>query len=541
MKLNRYFLALMCGVFAFSACSDIDEQFPESGTLLSGQLQEVNTIAPERAKAAFTGMFTPIGTPALLFERGDDWGILTALFSADAEGADLCIPDSGYNWFSVCGELSSRNADYANPYIRYAHFYNEIARCNDFIVSFPPIDEITNEETRHMVAQAYALRGWCYLLLAPNFQFNYQIAADKPCVPIVTESTEDVTMNPRASVAEVYDQIMSDFNIALSNIEGYTRSTKMNIDANVVNGLLARACMDMGKYSEAAAYAAKAAEGYTPASIAEVSKPTFMDISEHNWIWGFDQTVDQAQRYQFATTSSWLRSFSANSYSAGVAAYSCINKMLYDKIPASDVRKGWWVDENLESPLLDGLTWGGQGDVANLVIDDEKMAFLPYTNVKFGCDPIGTNSNAEDFPLMRVEEMILLRAEALYKSGSQAEGIKVLQDFVRTYRDPEYVYADLNGSFENELWLQRRVELWGEGFFTSDRSRLNKPLVRFLGTDASTNWSPAFRFNLEANDGWLLMRFPQPEMNTNFALVDNTDGQAPVMDQNGSLRDGVTD
>ena len=66
-------------------------------------------------------------------------------------------------------------------------------------------------------------------------------------------------------------------------------------------------------------------------------------------------------------------------------------------------------------------------------------------------------------------------------------------------------------------------------------------MVRFLGTAESTNVSPAFRFNMAADDGWLLMRFTNSEMNTNFGIVDNTEGELPKMDQNPNLRDGITD
>jgi hypothetical protein len=37
------------------------------------------------------------------------------------------------------------------------------------------------------------------------------------------------------------------------------------------------------------------------------------------------------------------------------------------------------------------------------------------------------------------------------------------------------------------------------------------------------------------------MRFTTSELNTNLAVVDNSEGTSPVMYQNGELRDGVTD
>ena len=543
MKYSKIFYLTLAGL-AFAACTDMDDIVPESGTMLASQVQETNLIAPTRATASFTGLFTQIGKPySMGYGKPDDWGFLMMGYCNDLESADALMPDSGYNWFSVCGEYSSRNANYRNPYIRYSAPYKLIADVNTFVSSYP--EDTEDQDAIHMIAQAKALRAYAYLSLAPAFQFSYETSADKPCVPIVTEATTEFTNNPRATVKEVYELILSDLDYAIEHLEGYTRPTKANIDQQVAYGLRARAYLNMAKYAEAAADAEKAAAGYTPASIAEVSRPSFMDISEHNWIWGYDMTTDLAQGGLYATSSSWLRSFSGWSYSAACQCYTMINKLLYDKITAGDVRKGWWVNEDLESPLLDGLTWlvdgKAKGDIANLEIDDVKLAFLPYTNVKFGCTTIGTVNNDEDSPLMRVEEMILIQAEGYAKSGNETKAKEILTNFVKTYREPNYSVDERGLSLADEIWFQRRVELWGEGFGIYDTKRLNKPMVRFHDDESSTNQPSNFCFNMAADDGWLLMRFPQGELNTNYGIVDNTDGTLPVKGQNPSLRDGVTD
>jgi starch-binding outer membrane protein, SusD/RagB family len=543
MKYSKIFYLTLAGL-AFAACTDMDDIVPESGTMLASQVQETNLIAPTRATASFTGLFTQIGKPySMGYGKPDDWGFLMMGYCNDLESADALMPDSGYNWFSVCGEYSSRNANYRNPYIRYRAPYKLIADVNTFVSSYP--EDTEDQDAIHMIAQAKALRAYAYLSLAPAFQFSYETSADKPCVPIVTEATTEFTNNPRATVKEVYELILSDLDYAIEHLEGYTRPTKANIDQQVAYGLRARAYLNMAKYAEAAADAEKAAAGYTPASIAEVSKPSFMDISEHNWIWGYDMTTDLAQGGLYATSSSWLRSFSGWSYSAACQVYTMINKLLYDKITAGDVRKGWWVNEDLESPLLDDLTWlvdgKAKGDIANLEIDDVKLAFLPYTNVKFGCTTIGTVNNDEDSPLMRVEEMILIQAECYAKSGNETKAKEILTNFVKTYREPNYSVDERGLSLADEIWFQRRVELWGEGFGIYDTKRLNKPMVRFHDDESSTNQPSNFCFNMAADDGWLLMRFPQGELNTNYGIVDNTDGTLPVKGQNPSLRDGVTD
>ena len=540
MKKTHIYIA---AALAMAGCGQMDELEPQGGIILSEQVQEVNSVIPSRADASFNGMFTKLGSPGSVTggSRPDDFGFIMMAFSNDIEAADVVLANSGYNWFSACGALTSRNADYANPYIRYAAPYNTIAAANEILKSYPSDTDVP--EIRHKIAQARAVRAFAYLNLVPYFQFGYAAGAENlPCVPLVTEKTTDFTDNPRASVADIYTLIISDLTYAIENLGDYQRTDKSRIDIQTAYGLRARAYMNMEAWALAVADASKAAAGYAPATMEEMSQPSFYDISEHNWIWGYDMTTDIAMKNPYATSSAWIRSFSGDGYSAGTQVYSCINNLLYDKIPATDVRKGWWVDESMESPLLSAVTWNGVSGnaVAALEIDNVKMKFLPYTNVKFGMSAVGGTLNDEDWPLMRVEEMLLIQAEGLARSGSEAQGKALLEDFVRTYRDPAYS-ADASGrSLTDEIWFQRRIELWGEGFSNSDTRRLNKPLVRFHEGKKS-NVPSAFRFNMTADDGWWLLRFTSSEMNTNLAIVDNTGGTQPVQDQNGGLRDGVTD
>lgn len=552
MKQTRY-IPVTAALAMLTLGSCMDEIEPQSGTLTNEQVEETTDVIPERAEALYTGMYTKLGDPLsfgrFTSDRPDDFSFIMMAISNDLEGSDVVTADNDYNWFSTCMEFSSRNADYANPYIRYRGVYDEISRAHDVINAYGEISDDMEASTRYMVAQAYAIRAFCYLNIAPYFQFNYQLVPDSPCVPLVTLETEDYANNPRATVRQIYEQIVSDLTTAINNLDGYTRPDKSKIDRQVAYGLRARAYLDMGMWAEAAADAAAAAEGYTPASMAEVSVPSFYDISDHNWIWGYDMTVDVASTFRYATSSAWIRPFSSYGYSAGTGVYWRISNLLYDKIPDSDVRKDWWLDESRYSPLLDGLTWTvgnvtltGQ-EIATETIDDVKMPFDPYTSVKFGMYTIGGTTNEEDWPFMRVEEMLLIQAEALIRSGNVNGGLSILNNFVQTYRNPEY-NATSSGyagrTLLDEIWFQRRVELWGEGFSTSDLRRLNKPLVRFHD-NAESNFPNAFQINFPSDDPWLLMRFCTDELNTNLAVVDNPAGTEPVSGQHGELRDGVTD
>ena len=158
-------------------------------------------------------MYTKLGDPLsygnFSSSRPDDFGFIMMAFSNDLEASDIAMPNIGYNWFSMCGDLTSRNADYANPYIRYRGVYDEVARAHDVMNAYGDVTEETSADVRARVGQAYAIRAFCYLNIAPYFQFRYAEHQEDPCVPIVTRETVDVANNPRATVKEVYDLILS--------------------------------------------------------------------------------------------------------------------------------------------------------------------------------------------------------------------------------------------------------------------------------------------------------------------------------------------
>mgnify|MGYP003447345591 FL=1 len=546
MNMKIYKISTMVlGGLMLASCSDIDEQIYSGGAFSKEQSQDIVNAIPTRVEATFNGMFTFMGNPAQNYgtrfssARADDFGFIMMALSQDFEGADMIGADNGYNWFSAACEYSSRTPSYANPYIRYVTPYTLIGMVKDILATIP--EDTEDASLINMKAQAKALRAYSYLSLAPYFQGSYETSKDKPCVPVLSDSV-DVINNPRATVEQVYNVIVEDLTWAIDHLDE-TRSSKAYVNANVAYGLRARAYLAMGKGAEAAADAEKAMQGYEPASIAEVSVPTFCDMEEHNWIWAIDITDDQANYYGYATAPSWLSAFCGDGYGAACGTTAMINKLLWDKIPATDVRKGWWIDENLHSPNWADLTWGtAKGDeIANLVLDDgSKVELPPYTNIKFGMKSgVGSTLNNNDWPLMRVEEMILIQAEGYAISGNEAKAKEILTNFVKTYRDPSYTIPS-GRTLRDEIWFQRRVELWGEGFAVSDARRLNKPIVRFHGPN-TTNYADAFQFNIAADDGWLNMRFPQSEKDNNSAIVDNTEGSLPVAGQNPNLRDGVTD
>lgn len=136
-------------------------------------------------------------------------------------------------------------------------------------------------------------------------------------------------------------------------------------------------------------------------------------------------------------------------------------------------------------------------------------------------------------PLMRVEEMKLIEIEA---AGMQdlTRGKQLLTEFAKT-RDPQYVYGKHNeayyntktSEFQNEVWWQRRVELWGEGFATFDIKRLNKGIIRSY---AGTNHIEGARWNTNSVPNWMVWTFIGTESGTNGGMTLNPDPVQPSED-----------
>ena len=109
-------------------------------------------------------------------------------------------------------------------------------------------------------------------------------------------------------------------------------------------------------------------------------------------------------------------------------------------------------------------------------------------------------------------------AEAQAMAGDPAAGAATLQNFVSTYRDPAYVCtATTKEQVQNQVWMQRRIELWGEGFSYFDIMRLKKGVDR-----RGAGFEEAFTFNIPAGDAALIYRIPQREMEGNPALSDDS-------------------
>ncbi|MBQ9386418.1 MAG: RagB/SusD family nutrient uptake outer membrane protein [Bacteroidaceae bacterium] len=443
-------------------------------------------------------------------DRHNDFGYASIMFLTDASGMDMVTEDNGYNW-ATTELVMRRNISLADYYVVWNYLYNQVMRCNSVIGRIAV--STTDSEMQFMLGQMYALRAFCYWNLAQLYQFNYQGNESKPCVPIITEANQaDALANgvARSTVAQVYELIQSDINKAIRMLNaaqnaGQVRADKRIIDLSVAYGIRARINLTMGNWG-AAADDAVSAINYSsarPATIQELSAPAFWSADEPNWMWGIIVNEDDP------IVESGIVNFPSmmGSFNYGYSWYSGgnkINRSLFNSISSTDVRKGWWIDDAGYSPNLTNEQIAFIADYFGEELIQVK--FAPYKNES------GTDINANDIPLMRIEEMYLIIAECKARMG-QADAVQVLENFVTTYRDPQYSFATPAAdaqSLVDEIWRQRRIEFWGEGLSWFDIMRLGKGVDRRDG-----GFQDHVIYNVAPGDAVLLWPIPEREIDTN--------------------------
>lgn len=374
-----------------------------------------------------------------LFEYGTTYANIgyRALQCQDDMMADDVVsrPAYGFNSSYQFNDIAIPN----NSRTSFAWYliYKTIDNCNTAIA----IDG-DSEEFFQAKGQALALRAFCYLHLAQHYQFTYLKDPTAPCVPIYTEpTTSETAPKAKSTVAQVYQRVFDDLNLAQSYLKNYTRKgdwQKFKPNTNVVNGLLARAYLLTGQWEEAAKAAAAARQGYSlMTTTAEYEG--FNNVSNKEWIWGHPQTLAQSDAsYNFY----YLDATYVGAYSSFMA-----DPHFRDTFSEGDIRLGLF-------------QWMREG-------------YLGYKKFHMRAD------DTADIVLMRASEMLLIEAEALAREGFPEKAVIPLNELRHARGLGDY---DLTGKSQddvvNEILMERRRELWGEGFSITDILRTQQSVKR---------------------------------------------------------------
>ncbi len=440
--------------------------------------------------------------------RPYDWGYGSLMHVRDCMTEDMVVAPSGYDWYTAWEFNQYLDEGKMTQQYVWTYYYKQVLTANNLIGA---IDiENASEQMRVYYGMGLAFRASAYLDMARMYEFLPNGAVSSVnldgndvlglTVPIVTnETTEEQSRNnPRVPHADMFDFIMSDLDKAEEYVGSSAREGKTLIDITVIWGLKARAYMWDENYPKAAEYARKTIDSnaYRPLSREEWLSTTsgFNDLSLPSWMWGAQAVKeDECVQSGILNWTAWMSNEAVYGYAAG-GPYLSINRSTYDRMNDRDFRK-----LSFKAPEGSGLA--GQEPVLDRVWAAELPA---YASFKFRPG----NGNTSDYnvgsatalPLMRIEEMYFIEAEAVAHTAP-AQGKALLENFMKTYRYATYSCkaADAEGIID-EIFFQKRVELWGEGQSYFDYKRLDKGVTRGY---TGTNFQQTAQFNVVGRPAWM--------------------------------------
>ncbi|WP_443937137.1 RagB/SusD family nutrient uptake outer membrane protein [Pedobacter sp. MW01-1-1] len=422
-------------------------------------------------------------------------GVAGILLGIDFMGEDL--HQANATWFTSTGEgnyLSPRTDNAGSNQYYYRTFFRMIGNAN-YIIENIDAAEGTDAEKARIKAEALTLRAYAYSYLVQFYGTRYNAAA-KPnnqlAVPMPLTSAD--SRMPRVSVETIYTQIVKDLDAAIA-LNAATVPNKTHAGVWVSRGLRARVALTMQDYPNAIKYAKEVIDGNRYPLMSQADYQTgFNSISLSEFMWCSNPTTEQGDTFGsfFAQIA-----YNANtSYQRGTP--KMINQALYNLISATDVRKTMWEP----APTA-----------ANFPLPTTAFVRRAYMSRKFFLkDPAGPSLG--DVPWMRSAEMHLILAEAYARSGQDALAQTALFTLV-SKRDLSAVKSTNAGTaLINEIMVNRRVELWGEGFRYLDLKRLNLGLDRTAVPNYVAT-SVANVMTIPAGDPRFLFLIPLEEMNSN--------------------------
>ncbi len=495
MKFTKYIVASMIVLTGLTSCGDsfFDTEYTEYlDTDAAGE------AASKNPDVFLNGMWSwMVASNQTNSNAHDDFGYMGSLHATDMMGQDICM--GGSHWFNYDYQLDNRLESFRRTKCHWTNFYTMIAKANEIISLYPEGGETVSQ--KGLLGQAFAIRGLSYMHLIQLYQFTVDasgnINSDAPGVPLIYIAADGKTEEEiaeakgRNTVGVVFAQIESDLIKAVEFLEeGYTRPSKNYVDASVANGFLARYYLLSQQWEKAAAAANKARSNYPiMESNASGLYDGFVTVNNAEWMWGFAHTTET--QTTFASFFSMISNIAPGYAGAGYAP-RLIDAQLYSQIPDDDARKK--------------LFNGSEGDASQ----PTKAARLPYANIKFG----HISDWTENYMYMRAAEMVLIEAEAyahLNQGAKAAEVLKVLM----SKRQPSWNRASVT---VEDIYLQRRIELWGEGFSYYDLKRLNKGIDR---TYAGNNHLPSYDIKVDAQDVRWIYQIPLSEIQENKLISED--------------------
>jgi starch-binding outer membrane protein, SusD/RagB family len=474
-KIMRKILSFIFGftLILFSCSDDYLETVP------TNQISDLAVFqTTDGAQTVIDGVLRDMRSQHGHANQHDQFGVKAIDLCVDLMGEDIAVEK--FHWFGADYRFENRTANDQRSLYAWTLFYRIIYNVNGVINH---IDDATSDSEslkKNLKAQALTLRAYSYFQLVQLFQHTYSGHENDPGVPVYTDATTEGFA--RNTVAEVYAQITEDLQVAVQLFEDSNLPQRHISDPtlHVAKGIWARVALVMEEWQTAAEMASSARQGY-PVMTQVAYSTGFDNYTRQNWMWGFEVNNEQSTTY-----ASW---FSHMDWSiGGYCGYGFSPKSyslhLYNQMEDGDVRKA--------------------------LVDTTSIATGRLIPRKFSAG--NDKGFAADLVLMRPEEMLLIEAEARVRMSEDAAARNLLRElWNKRFDDPGLVYSSGQALLQKIL-LERRIELWGEGFRGFDLKRLK------LGVDRNnSNHNPlvARTMALPAESEKFIYQIPQAEIDAN--------------------------
>ena len=340
------------------------------------------------------------------------------------------------------------------------------------------------------------IRGLMYFELVRLYAQQYQPggANSQAGVPLnltpVTTTEQADTKLARATVAQVYAQVISDLQAAAQKLptQNVARASKYSAEA-----ILARVYLQQGNYAAAASQANDVIAN-SGAALAGSVGAVFSNRNSAESLF----EIQQNDQNNAGTSNAGLATFYAGYSPTGSQdivygrADISISTTFVGLYETSDVRG----TDNQPAIKTKTLIYRGDGNVRPRV----------YRTLKW-------RTYGQNIPVVRLAEMYLIRAEAAVLAGQTASATA----------DVNLIRARSGASTKSsvtlsDVLLERRLELAFEGFRLYDQKRNGEVIRPFI---AATATSPAYPV-INANDANTILPIPQREINNNSLLTQNS-------------------
>jgi hypothetical protein len=497
MKTINKIIAVFISCFILLSCSDDFFDTENRGVVTSDDIENLGDDVLKVVEPLQVGIYsymTQWNTADASNSAHGDFGYMSIGLLGDVMNDDLAFHTRGSGWFTFDHELDYWAAQYIRPFFVWNFGYTLVNRANEIIEK---IDfDTDNIELKGTLGQALSTRALGHFIVIQMYQQTYKGNETAPGIPVVITQKEGESRAYRVPVGEVYDQIYADLENAIKFLEAWERPSKVYIDKNVAAGLMSRVCLVMNKWDDAVKYAKMGRDGFSVLSASELLLDGFNNIDSKEWIWGADITGETTTSY--ASFFSHMCSYDAG-YGGDVGTYKKMDAKLYGQMKPTDVRRGQF------KVTGSGYTYNAK-----------ELTFPDYTNIKFK----KVDNWLGDYVFMRTSEMILTEAEALAQDGKGPEAAIVLKELM-TNRDPAWNESSVTAE---QVYQQRRLELWGEGFSHWDHLRLKKGIERKYN---GTNHIASAQYNIPAGSWYFLYQIPLRELDNNSEINEADQNPAP--------------